>query len=64
MLCNKFVLNQPSSSGEEDFFNFVNVFSLFHNYLPFEKTEALHLNKDSSPSPKDALIVPSLVEIG
>ena len=36
------------------FFNFVNVFSLFQNYLPLEKGRALHLNK----------VVPSLVEIG
>ena len=31
------------------FFNFVNVFSLFCNYL------IVHLNKLESPSPKDAL---------
>ena len=37
------------------FFNFVNVFSLFRNYLPLEEGEALHLNKLKSPSPKDAL---------
>ena len=37
------------------FFNFVNVFSLFRNFLPFEKGGALHLNKLESPSPKDAL---------
>ena len=37
------------------FFNFVNVFSLFRNYLPLEKSGALHLNKLESPSPKDAL---------
>ena len=37
------------------FLNFVNVFSLFPNYLPFEKGGALHLNKLESPSPKDAL---------
>ena len=36
-------------------FNFVNVFSLFPNYLPLEKGWALHLNKLESPSPKDAL---------
>ena len=27
------------------FFNFVNVFSLFRNYLPLEKGRALHLKK-------------------
>ena len=37
------------------FFNFVNSFSLFLNYLPLEKGGALHLNKLESPSPKDAL---------
>ena len=35
--------------------NFVNVFSLFHNYLPLQKGGVLHLNKLESPSPKDAL---------
>ena len=40
---------------EEDFFYFLNVFSLFRNYLPLEKCGALHLNKLQSPSPKDAL---------
>ena len=37
------------------FINFVNVFSIFRNYLPLEKGEALHLNKHESPSPKDVL---------
>ena len=37
------------------FFNFVNVLSLFRNYLPCEKSRDLHLNKLESPSPKDAL---------
>ena len=40
------------------FFNFVNVFSLFSNYLPLEKGGTLHLNKLQSPPLK------SLVEIG
>ena len=31
------------------FFNFVNVFSLFHNYLPLEKGRALYLNKLKFP---------------
>ena len=55
MLCAKFGWNWPSSSGEEDFFNFINVFSLFRNYLPLEKGRALQLYKLESPSPKDAL---------
>ena len=36
-------------------FKFVNVFSLFRNYLPLEKGTALHLNKLESSLPKDAL---------
>ena len=31
------------------FLNFINTFSLFRNYLPLEKGEALHLNKLESP---------------
>ena len=37
------------------FLNFVNVFSLFHNYLSLEKGGALHLHKLESPLPKDTL---------
>ena len=37
------------------FFNFVNEFWLFHNYLGLEKDRALHFNKLESPSPKNAL---------
>ena len=33
------------------FFNFVDVFSLFHNYLPLEKGRALHSNKLGSRIP-------------
>ena len=55
MLCAKFGWNWPSGSGEEDFLNFVNVFSLFRNYLPLEIGGTLHLNKLESSSPKDAL---------
>ena len=40
---------------EKKIFNFVNVFSLFRNYLPFAKGGALHLNRFESPSPKDTL---------
>ena len=55
MLCAKFGWNWLSGFGEEDFFNFINVFSLFRNYLLLEKGGALHLNKLEFPSPKDAL---------
>ena len=37
------------------FLSFINVFTLFRNYLPLEKGGALHLNKPESPSPKNAL---------
>ena len=40
---------------EKFFENFINVFLLFHNYLPLEKGRTLHLNTFASPSPKDAL---------
>ena len=55
MLCSKFGWDWLSGSGEKDFFNFVNAFSLFRNYLPLEKGGTLHLNKLESPLPKDAL---------
>ena len=55
MLCAKFGWNWPCGSREEYCFNFINVFSLFCNYLPLEKDRALYLNKPESPSPKDAL---------
>ena len=37
------------------FLNFLNVFSLFRNYLPLEQGVVLHLNKLESPLPMDAL---------
>ena len=43
------------------FFNFVNLFSIFRNYLPFEKGEVFHLNKLESSSPKYALCQVSLI---
>ena len=55
MLCAKFGWKKLRGSGEKDFLNFVNVFSLFRNYLPFEKGLALHLNKLESPSTNNAL---------
>ena len=45
----------PVDYGEGDFFNFFNVFLLFHNYLPLENGGPLHLKKLESQSPKDAL---------
>ena len=35
--------------------NFINVFSLFRNYLPLEKDRAFHLKKLESLSPKNVL---------
>ena len=55
ILCAKFGWNWLNGSGEEIFFNFVNVFSLFCNCLPLKKGGALHLHKLESPSPMDAL---------
>ena len=80
MLCAKFVLNRPSSSGENFktlsmhfcylcqvwlnlaqrfwwrcFLDFVNVFSLFLYYLPYEVSVTLHLNKLESLSLQNAL---------
>ena len=43
--------------------NFVNVYSLFCNYLPLEKCVAYHLNKFESLLPKGCF-VPSLFDIG
>ena len=40
---------------EKLFENFINVFLIFINYLPFEKSGALYVNKLASPSPQDAL---------
>ena len=48
-------LNLTQRFWRRRFLNFVNVFSLFRNYLPLEKSMALHLNKFESPSPNDAL---------
>ena len=44
MLCAKFGWNWSRGSWEEDFFKFVNVFSLFRKYLPLEKGGTLHMN--------------------
>ena len=55
MLCAKFSYNGPSGSGKKIFLNSVNVFALFRHYLHLEKGVALHVNKFSSPSHKDAL---------
>ena len=55
MLCVKFRGKLPSGSGKEDFFNFVNVFSLFRYYLPLKKGGVLCLYKRESAPAKDAL---------
>ena len=55
LLFAKFGWNWSSGTGEEDFLNFVNIFSLFRNYLPLGNGGTLHLNKQEFPSPKDAL---------
>ena len=45
------------------FLNFIDIFSLFPNYLPLEKVGALHFNNLKSPSPKDDKVL-SLVDTG
>ena len=55
MMCAKFGGNWASGPGTGDVLNFVNVFSLFLNYLPLEKGMTLHLNIFKFPSPKNAL---------
>ena len=47
---------------EKTILNFVNVFLLFHNYLPFEKGGVLHLNKIEVPFTQGCIVL-SLVEI-
>ena len=47
--------NWPTGSGEEEFLNFVNIFSLFWNYLPLDKGGSLQLNKLESFLAKDTL---------
>ena len=56
MLCAKFGLIWPSGSGEEDLFNFVYVFLLFHNYLPKEKSEPFIWTNLNSHHPKIRLV--------
>ena len=51
MHCAKFGWNWPSGSGER-FLNFVDVTSLFRNYLPIQKGGTIHLKNNESSSPK------------
>ena len=51
----KVFLKLAKCAGEEVFFHFLNVFSIFCNYLLMEKDRTLHWNKHQSPLPKDAL---------
>ena len=58
MLCAKFGWNWPDGSGEAvRCLNFVNVFSLFCNYMyiPLEKSVFLYFNKLEFPATKDSL---------
>ena len=58
--CANFGWNWPCGSVEEDFFNFVNVLSLFRNHLPLEKVRPSIWTNLNPPHPR---IVTSLVEI-
>ena len=49
MLCAKIDWNWPSSSAWRRFLNFVNVFSLFRNYLPRDSGEG-HVNTNGLPA--------------
>ena len=54
MLCARLVEIGPVVL-EKKILKFVNVFSLYHNYLPLKKGSELHLNKLKFHLPKDAL---------
>ena len=54
-LCAKVCWNWPSSYGEEEFKNVVNVYLLFWFYLLFEMSMVLNLNKLESLSLKASL---------
>ena len=55
MICAKFRFDLVKWFLRRRFLKFVNVFLLFHYYLPLKKGVALHLNKLESPSTKGAL---------
>ena len=54
MLCAKFSWNWPCGSWEEDWLNFINLFSLFCYFLPWKRA-CFHLNKLYFHSSKDTL---------
>ena len=63
MLCAKFGWNWPSTwFSRRRFFNFVNVFSLFCNYLPLKKVRGSSFKQTWIPF-NQGCIVPSLVKI-
>ena len=66
MLSFKFGKNRCSSSRDDNFEILSMCFCYFAIIYPLEKRTGmtLQLKKIDFPSPKDALIVPSLVEIG
>ena len=51
MLFGQFGWNWSSCSWEEDYLNFLNIFSVFYNYLPLKKGVPLPLNKHESLIP-------------
>ena len=63
MLCDKFGWKWLSGSGEEDFLISSMYFHYFVIIYPLEKGGTLHLYKLKTHLSKDALCVPSLVEI-
>ena len=63
MHCAKFSWYWPSGSGEDDFSNLFNVFSLFRNYLSLEKGRSPSSEQIWMPFTQGCF-VQSLVEIG
>ena len=61
--CAKFGWNWPSGSGEEDFLNFVNVFSQFSFLSPLGKEQGPSFEENWIPYTQGCF-VPSLVENG
>ena len=49
MFCAKFGWNWPIGTGEKEFLKFVDVLSLFYDYLHLERAMALHLIKNLNP---------------
>ena len=56
MHCGKFGYNYSSGSEEEDLKNVVNVFSLFHNYLPLKIGRGPSFDQTSFPFTQGCIV--------